>query len=138
MQNRFIFRCFGNENSHFLQGMNELYSFECSSDDYFGNLRGSFGWTSLIAKSDLIIMQCTGLRDKNYKLIFEGDILQVAKNHLFNVIPENKKFVVVFSQYQWWLKDGNGHYPLRDFSYRSNQNIEIIGNIYQNAELLKG
>lgn len=87
-----------------------------------------------ILQDGCIVMQCTGLKDKNGKLIYEGDVVRVHRNHLGEHFV-GKDYVVKFYQYQYWLHNC-GYHPLSDFSYRANQNLEIIGNIYENKELL--
>lgn len=74
-------------------------------------------------------MQYTGLKDKNGKEIFEGDILQVTHpiNNLFDGIFEvrihetSMNYVV-------------GEFNLGAGAYRFG---EVIGNIYENPELLE-
>ena len=71
------------------------------------------------------IGQYTGLTDKNGKKIFEGDIVKG-----WDVI-----FTVVFDEYcRWMIVAGEGHYLLA----RDNEDVEVIGNIHDNPELLKG
>ena len=64
-------------------------------------------------------MQYTGLKDKNGKEIYEGDILHKNK-------PDRNVEV------QWI---NSSWYPLGQ-SYYKNNSWEIIGNIYSNPELL--
>ena len=79
-------------------------------------------------RPNLIPMQCTGLRDKAGKLIYEGDILQVE-------IYEGMKLVVVWNETQWEMwSSPTSQNPYGNFCYLK----EIIGNIYENPELIKG
>lgn len=70
--------------------------------------------------------QCTGARDINGNLIFEGDILKAVQN--------NEKFVgaVYYKDAQWF---GAGDYLEHTVAYNAG---EVIGNIHANPELLEG
>ena len=71
----------------------------------------------------LNIMQYTGLKDKNGKGIYEGDIVE----HEYN--GKSIRNIVKFEF---------GAYFAGDFYlYRKRNVIEVIGNIYENHELLK-
>lgn len=81
-----------------------------------------------IGKNRVEIMQYIGIKDKNGNLVFEGDIVIV-----FNKTANMGK--VVFD---------NGMYCVRSAKYKVPQvllqfkeDIEIIGNIYENPELIK-
>lgn len=71
---------------------------------------------------DVVLMQCTGLKDKNDKLIYEGDIVKET-----NKTGRDEEYI---TQVQW-VYDGFNLYN-DDFDF------EIIGNIYENEELLNG
>lgn len=90
-----------------------------------------------VLSDDDVFEQCTGLSDKNGKLIYEGDIcFQKRKN-----FPHNKAIGVIFRTIY-------GEYVLRvdmssqwsdeykDFSLHKYP-VEIIGNIHENQELIK-
>ena len=77
--------------------------------------------------SNLIIMQYTGLKDKNGKEIYEGDILKYR-----NIIKEVK----------WYKRnihfEFSPHPDIEDYKLNAWHNLfEIIGNIYENKELLE-
>lgn len=73
----------------------------------------------------IVFMQYTGLKDKNGKEIYEGDILS---DHVFN-------YIVVFYAGAWCLKlsiASSSWYSLYPVACQR----EIVGNIYENPELL--
>lgn len=80
----------------------------------------------------LIFMQYTGIKDKNEKEIFEGDIF-VHNNQKFEVIYDGTRFIGVDSD-----RSGNGYVCYVDSHYKDgSSSIEVIGNIYENPELLE-
>ena len=60
-----------------------------------------------IPLNDCIIMQCTGLEDKDGKLIYEGDILNVFVD---SIKPHYMPFVVICDRKEWQLTQQNKHY----------------------------
>ena len=77
-----------------------------------------------IAEGQDPVMQYTGLNDKNGKPIFEGDILKSGKN------PWIVEFIgSSFMMHQNYLPFLNGERFIHE-------RVEIIGNIYENPELL--
>ncbi|MBA7624845.1 hypothetical protein ES703_32259 [subsurface metagenome] len=85
-----------------------------------------------------IIMQFTGLKDKNGKEIYEGDILAPMSND-FHPKYEGK-WIVDFEggTFIAKCKDGDNSQWLSYWSYDIYAETEIIGNIYENKDLLKG
>ena len=84
------------------------------------------------------LMQSTGLKDKNGKEVFEGDILTdghtlgVLRNHQtlgFYMVDEKGK-----ENFLSDTVDIEGFEEAKEFMKNS---IEIIGNIYENPELLE-
>ena len=76
---------------------------------------------------DVIWMQYTGLKDKNGKEIYEGDIYTQG--------DKNIKYVVIFSDAQFVGRQV-GNKSLAGLSYFMDK-IEIIGNIHESPELLE-
>lgn len=81
---------------------------------------------------DVILMQSTGLRDKNGKEIFEGDILDYkGRKALVRWHGSHASFIYRFVDE---LQKRNTEWkPL----YLAYMKCEIIGNIYENPELLE-
>lgn len=78
---------------------------------------------------------CTGLRDKNNKLMFEGDIIRYTANECCDIYFVKWDIAAGrFAAYGLGLGD---NYPLGDFVFYNPQKCEVIGNIYDNPELLK-
>jgi hypothetical protein len=78
-------------------------------------------WKDLDAKNE-ILMQYTGLKDKKGKEIYEGDIVKERE----------------WKQEIRWSIENSGFWVGTSYhlNMRTAQEIEIIGNIYENKELL--
>ena len=91
----------------------------------FGAILMNFNW------DQLMWLQFTGLKDKNGKEIYEGDIwlMNGIKSQPMIVCFDNGKFI---SKSTW------GEYLKRDdgYTYWDFIDGEVIGNIYENPELL--
>ena len=74
------------------------------------------------------IIQCTGLKDKNGKLIYEGDICK----YKFEEIGEQKAIIYFNKELCSFLAK-----PLNDFQYTRINDCEVIGNIYENHKLIE-
>ncbi|HEM6035457.1 TPA: hypothetical protein U2D13_000137 [Streptococcus suis] len=88
-----------------------------------------------IEKSGLIVMQSTGLCDKNSKEIFEGDII-VAMSQGVKAIGEVKRRIDGYwLMYPSWQHGELWH--IVENVDTGETGVEIIGNIYENPELVE-
>ncbi|MGM0260468.1 YopX family protein [Enterococcus sp. AZ102] len=79
----------------------------------------------------VVLMQATGLQDKNGKTYYEGDLVKW----------DDEIFQVKFDKYQFVLEgfyEPRQDVPYDFFSEQEYQKAEIIGNIYENPNLLEG
>ena len=74
-----------------------------------------------------ILMQYTGLHDKNGKEIYEGDIV---KSYYYIYTPNGE-------QERFNQKVINYNDVLCEYNINAFDNLEVIGNIYENPELLE-
>ena len=82
-----------------------------------------------------VLMQCTGLKDKNGKLIYEGDILGGIYLGHIEYCKDCKCFQLFVKDYGCMACEGDIHWY--ELVEAENENeLEVIGNIYENKELL--
>lgn len=84
--------------------------------------------------SECVLMQSTGLKDKNGVEVFEGDIVKRSKGEVGYIayLQQEAGFVVVQKRCDYRL----GHRNTGELYDTANEH-QIIGNIYENPELLE-
>lgn len=86
-------------------------------------------WNSIEVDSSTIC-QCTGLKDKNGKLIWENDIV-VCRDFT------EEKYVIAWKQEEACFEYQQYGCSIMNFEQLSGCEIEVIGNIFDNHELLE-
>ncbi len=81
------------------------------------------------------ICQCTGLKDKNGKLIWENDIM-VA--HLDDDYPENETYIRILWFGSGFCSKENGSKDITPVDKFDQEHFEVIGNIIDSPELIGG
>lgn len=85
---------------------------------------------------DIILMQSTGLYDKNGKEIFEGDIVQFEDYYIESDLPYINRGIVEWSQGQFTITNRDS-VEMEDLLDGEFLDLTIIGNIYKNPELME-
>lgn len=131
MNERFKFRAWNKKNKQYIYDIQDVgccFSIKCN-EECFGDF----------FNDEYEIEQCTGLRDKNCKLIYEGDI--IAKGSFIYKVKYNLDGFVAydkdnrpFSIYGLFtFKICFGGWPKEE----TENTIEVIGNIHENPELME-
>jgi uncharacterized phage protein (TIGR01671 family) len=119
-----------------IDGDNNDTVYASPADDYY--LEG----TKLVKEPRYVIQQYTGLKDKNEKEIYEGDIVKALPatrygmgidqgQHDYMLLRTPK--IVLYKDCSFKLFDKN---DITSMNYCIDNNVEIIGNFFENPELL--
>lgn len=123
MLDRFLFRAWDESNKN-MEYIDDLFWFE-EHGVHDGSGNGDNG--------KYVLMRCTDLRDKNSKLVYDGDIFQLEDRLVYVYwLDKNAQFDSKFIKDYGDIRIENfkGFAP-RDFQY-----YPVIGNIHENPELL--
>ncbi|MBQ6515743.1 hypothetical protein IJI31_01030 [bacterium] len=139
MQDRFKFRVWNIETKEMLLVYSFDKNFIQATQDYVVPSIRRFN------TNDCILMQCTGLKDTNEKLIYEGDIVTYICDsdycsdgyHKCLYCSYGEKAEIIFDDSSAMFKYSSirDECPLDD-NIDTEINLEVIGNIYENKELL--
>ncbi|MDO3394089.1 YopX family protein [Ligilactobacillus sp. 110_WCHN] len=123
MQDRFKYRAWDKENKKYIYGVEKGLEFYSTA----GNLR-VMTLAEIAESSKYIAEQCSGLKDKNGKLIYEGDIVEA-----YDYTIEHSQVVWDKGCYVLKSKDVAMYEHLSSYEKK----CKIIGNIHENPELLE-
>lgn len=103
------------------------------STPYLGD---SFG--ELLDNENIVLMQFTGLKDKNGKEIYEGDIIKLSEHYSGDEFVKEYNGEIQFGEAEFFISKKNGDGFGDELAGNNmNKRVEIIGNIYKNPGLLE-
>jgi len=120
----------------YLNAYKQKYDYEMGFVYAFSEKYSEFWAHENYKSSDakFVVMQFTGLHDKNGKEIYEGDIVKYPDEAKINQIG-----VVVYRMAAYFFEaiggDDEGNQDIQPYEPHSKY-YEIVGNIYENPELL--
>ena len=114
----------------------ELRACDCTPDgfDELVHLESMSKTRTRSYDAEYEVMQYTGLKDKNGKEIYEGDIVNWSLDYLEIIFKDGG-----FGYYTAFGKARPSYIPLSGHNFLNlfKKESEIIGNIYENKDLLK-
>lgn len=105
------------------------------------------GFGECIKEDHLYVEQYTGLKDKNGKEIYDGDIIKYLsygkKGYIGQVVfdfVDDSEGYYVEKHYGWAIRRRSYNLPLGDYADNNMKCklVKVVGNIHENPELLEG
>ena len=132
MNREIKFRAFWNGNMHRVNTVSmEGLTINIDMTGIEGHTAHDSKWVDVLNEPKAMLMQYTGLKDKNGKEIYEGDIAKIPNE--FPEEPESSPSLILevkFSQTLATFRIG------KYFLFEYVDDCEVIGNIYENPELI--
>lgn len=125
MNERFKFRCWNKKKKTMHYEAEETYN------GIFGKPKIEHtSFSGLLNDKNYIVMQSIGIKDKNGKLVYEGDILQHENLHEYLLVRFNPEYNILN------LQNTGNRYLFTRLTDKDTV-FEIIGNVYENKKLVK-
>ena len=138
MNERYLFKAKRIDNGEWVVG---FITFHKTGKAFIKPINGNARSSEEIDKTT--ICQCTGLKDKNGKLIWESDVVKKEFYMDYDAYANSEEYIgtVKFASCAWVIESIRGKCIRPIFeaaSYSEDvKHFEVIGNVFDNPELLK-
>ena len=133
MEDRYLFRGKRINNGEWVEGyLSYPFCTKNGNESYYFYAKDSLGFFCRCVVDPSTICQCTGLKDKNGKLIWENDIANCLTEYCCGYIGWNESEAGFY--FNVLLEDGRFE---EEHIYDYQDVIEVVGNIFGNPELLE-
>lgn len=130
MEERYLFKAKRIDNGEWVFGdlVHSVYKIGDTCVGQYGNEVG------MHEVDQSTICQCTGLKDKNGKLIWENDIM-VA--HLDDDYPEDETYIRILWRGSGFYSKEKGSEDMLQINELDQEYFEVIGNIFDNKDIFE-
>ncbi len=135
MEDRYLCRSKRIDNEEWVEGyLSYPFCTEKGNESYYFYAKDSLGFFCRCVVDASTICQCTGLVDKNGKLIWENDIMEA---HLDDKFPEDVTRTRVVWDKNAWVTSEPGAVDRECLDDFDTKHFYVVGNIFDNPELLE-
>lgn len=130
MEDRYLFKAKRLDNAEWVIG-NLVFSVYHKNDVCVGQYGNEVGMHEVDSST---ICQCTGLKDKNGKPIWENDIMLA---HLDENYPEDETYIRILWHGSGFCSKEKGSEDTLPIDKFDQEHFEVCGNIFDNSEFLE-
>lgn len=135
MEDRYLYKAKRVDNGEWVEGyLSYPFCTKKGNESYYFYAKDSLGFFCRCVVDASTICQCTGLKDKNGKLIWESDIMLA---HLDENYPEDETYIRILWHGSGFFSKEKGSEEISPIDKFDQEHFEVCGNIFDNPELLE-